>query len=145
MADGDLTPEILANWYTPKQVFDLLPAVWTETLRRTEIAKRIQSGTIKVAALRAVTPKKEFTAVPIQPEMWKDWGYDAYDGSAEPFWDAASYEKYVTSSGSYGYGNTVLVRFFGVRLRGRLETRRGGWMAGFRCDSKRLSKPVWSI
>ncbi len=21
----------------------------------------------------------------------------------------------------------------------------GGWMAGFRCDSKRLSKPVWSI
>jgi hypothetical protein len=114
MADDGFSLEDIQGWHTPKQVEDLLPDHWSPSLRRTEIAHRMQAGTIRVGALRMVSETGEHHGVIIKPAAWAKWGFLAQDGSAEGFWQGASFQKFMAAG--RGFNDQHLVRFFGVRL-----------------------------
>lgn len=113
MADGGLTSEILENWYTPKQVVDLLPDGWDLQLKHTAIAHRMQAGTIRSAALRVIAGRSEYVCALLQPSVWDRWAFNAFDTTADHFWEGASFERW--NATAFG-GSDVHIRLFGVRL-----------------------------
>lgn len=114
MADDNFSLEDIQGWHTPKQVEDLLPDHWSKRLKREQIAHRMQAGTIRTGALRMVSEADEHHGVIINATMWERWGFLAEDGSAESFWEGASFQKFVPSR--RGFSDQHLIQLFGVRL-----------------------------
>lgn len=114
MADDTFSLEEIKRWHTPKQVLDLLPDNLRPGLKREEIAHRMQAGTIRVGALRMKTEAEEHHGVIINPVAWAKWAFLAQDGSADGFWEGASFHKFMPSG--QGFAEPHLIQFFGVRL-----------------------------
>lgn len=107
------TLEELETWPTPAQVIERLPQDWHPNHQRHELVNRLKSGTVQAVAFRRVFRGVVTPAEPVLSEYWKNFSYGAMDGSAEPFWQSASYTAYISTR---GYSDTPM-QFFGVRLR----------------------------